>query len=53
MVSDGIKAVQNQAQYSPLVSGTRIPSTCTKKSILSAVKQAAGRVNHHPVGRRR
>jgi hypothetical protein len=52
MVSDDIKAVQAQARYSPLISSTRAPSTFAKKSILSAVKQAAGRVNHHRAGRR-
>jgi hypothetical protein len=52
MVSDGIKAVQTQARYSPRISSTRTPSTFAKKSILSAVNQVAGRVNHHRAGRR-
>jgi hypothetical protein len=52
MVSDGIKAVQTQARYSPLIGSTQTSSTFAKKSVLSAVKQAAGRVNHHRAGRR-
>lgn len=56
MVSDDIKAAQNQTRYSPLVSSTWTPSTFPKTSILSAVKQAASRVDHHwarrgPLGR--
>lgn len=52
MVSDGIQAVQTRARCLPLINGTRTPSTSAKKSVLSAVKQAAGRVNHHRAGRR-
>jgi hypothetical protein len=52
MVSDGIKAVQTLARYSPLISSTPTPSTFAKKSILSAVNQVAGRVNHHRACRR-
>lgn len=52
MVSDGIKAAQAQARYSPLISSTWTPGAFPKASILSAVKQAVGRVNHHWAGRR-
>jgi hypothetical protein len=51
MVSDGIKAAQTQARYSALISSTWALSTFPKARILSAVKQAASRVNHHWAGR--
>jgi hypothetical protein len=52
MVSDGIKAAQSQARNSPLISSTWTPSTFPAASILSAIKQAAIRVNPPRVSRR-
>jgi len=45
MVSDGIKAAQARARYSPLISSTWTPSTFPATNIVPAIKQAAIRVN--------
>jgi hypothetical protein len=52
VVSDGIKVAQSQARYSPLISSTWTPNTFRTATILSAVKQAAIRVNQLRAGRR-
>jgi hypothetical protein len=51
MVGDGIKAARIQAQHSPLISGTW-PGLAFQARVLSAVRQAKGRLNPHRPGRR-
>lgn len=56
MVSDGIKAAQIQAQYSPLINSTWAASSAPTANVLAAIKHAAARLNphwrsHRPAGR--
>jgi hypothetical protein len=56
MVSDGIKAAQIQAQYSPLINSTWAASSSQPANVLAAIKHAAARLNprwrgHRPAGR--
>ncbi len=56
MVSDGIKAAQIQARYSPLISSTWAASASRPANVLSAIKHAVARLNprwggHRPAGR--
>ncbi len=55
MVSDGIKATQIQARYSPLISSTWAASASRPANVLSAIKHAVARLNprwggHRPAG---
>jgi hypothetical protein len=52
MVSDGIKAAQIQAQYSPLISSTWAASASQPANVLSAVKHAVARLSPRWGGRR-
>ncbi len=56
MVSDGIKAAQIQAQYSPLINSTWAASSTRLARVRAAIKHAAARLNppwrgHRPAGR--
>jgi hypothetical protein len=52
MVSDGIKAAQSQAQYSPLINSTWAAGAYWPTNVLSAIKHAVARLNPRWGGRR-
>jgi len=52
MVSDGIKAAQIQAQYSPLINSTWGASSTPTANALAAIRHAAARLNPRWRGRR-
>ena len=52
MVSDGIKAAQIQARYSPLINSTWAAGPTQTANVLAAIKHAAARLNLGWRGRR-